>query len=199
MPYSAEHKKATRDKILDSAIKLFSTKGFDQVSIDELMQDAGLTRGAFYSHFKSKQAVYAKAMVKGAKQSQITQAKPDEIEDTEWIKRLLSGYLSVDHVTQKISPCPLAFLITDIANNETEVQDTYTRIFKRINAMVYSHFANDRSKGSGSQVSQQDVFSAIAMMIGGVAISRALNDDELMLELLDSCKHKVNDILQIDC
>jgi len=43
MPYSKDHKQASYQKILDSAIRLFSTKGFDQVSIDDLMNDAGLT------------------------------------------------------------------------------------------------------------------------------------------------------------
>ena len=69
MPYSKAHKENTRKKILRSAITLFSSKGFDQVSIDDLMAHANLTRGAFYTHFKSKQSVYSKAIIAGAKKA----------------------------------------------------------------------------------------------------------------------------------
>ena len=55
MPYSAEHKARSREKILEAAVRLFAFRGFDQVSLDDLMQEAGLTRGAFYAYFVSKQ------------------------------------------------------------------------------------------------------------------------------------------------
>jgi len=79
MPYSKEHKKQTRQKILNSAITLFSTRGFDQVSINDLMKHAGLTRGAFYAHFESKQAVYSKAIIAGARNSQFMSEKPNGV------------------------------------------------------------------------------------------------------------------------
>ena len=48
----------TRTKILDSAIKLFSTRGFNAASVDEICAEAGLSKGAFYHHFESKQALF---------------------------------------------------------------------------------------------------------------------------------------------
>jgi len=54
MPYSLKHKRDTRDKILESARRLFNKKGFSEVSIDEVMENAGLTRGGFYRHFRYK-------------------------------------------------------------------------------------------------------------------------------------------------
>jgi len=41
MPYSEEHKQETRQKILESARRLFNKKGFAEVSIDEVMESAG--------------------------------------------------------------------------------------------------------------------------------------------------------------
>ncbi len=187
MPYSREHKKATRQKILNSAIRLFSSKGFDQVSIDSLMLDAGLTRGAFYSHFKSKQDVYAKAIIAGAKKSGISQQKPIEMSQEEWAKNLLLGYLSEDHVKQNISPCPLAFLVTDIANNEVEVKDTYTRMFKLLNKTIKAQLKENTTLIG---IKEQNVLATTAMMIGGVAISRALNDDVFTKKFLESCRQE---------
>jgi TetR/AcrR family transcriptional regulator, transcriptional repressor for nem operon len=61
MPYSPKHKLDTREKILESARRLFNRKGFSEVSIDEVMENAGLTRGGFYRHFRDKDELYAEA------------------------------------------------------------------------------------------------------------------------------------------
>ena len=62
MPYSLEHKRDTREKILESARRLFNRKGYSGVSIEEIMSDAGLTHGGFYRHFNGKDELYAAAV-----------------------------------------------------------------------------------------------------------------------------------------
>ena len=62
MPYPAEHRRLTKQKIVRSARRLFNRRGFDTVSIDDVMADAGLTRGSFYSYFESKGDLYAEAV-----------------------------------------------------------------------------------------------------------------------------------------
>ena len=62
MPYSAGHKLQTRQRILESARRLFNSKGFADVSIDEVMDQAGLTHGGFYRHFRDKSDLYAEAV-----------------------------------------------------------------------------------------------------------------------------------------
>lgn len=197
MPYSKEHKSATRDKILTSAIELFSSKGFDSVSIDDLMSSAGLTRGAFYSHFANKKALYIEAMNAAAKRGQINQTKPDDIELNDWVARLVTLYMSEDHINQKMSPCPLAFLVTDIANSQSEVQSTYTRIFKRLNEAIHSGMCKVSTQTGKPTLDYSDVYAAVTMMIGSVAIGRALNDDALTEEMLESCRKNVLRLLKL--
>src|SRR5947199_2907690 len=62
MPYSPKHKRDTREKILESARRLFNRKGYSGVSIEEIMSDARLTRGGFYRHFNGKDELYAAAV-----------------------------------------------------------------------------------------------------------------------------------------
>src|SRR5262245_65620506 len=62
MPYSPKQKRDTREKILESARRLFNRKGFAGVSIEEIMSDAGLTHGGFYRHFAGKEELYAAAV-----------------------------------------------------------------------------------------------------------------------------------------
>ena len=191
MPYSKVHKAETRQKILYSAVELFSRHGFDQISIDDLMQHAGLTRGAFYTHFKNKKSLYTKAIIAGAKKSQIMNKKPDELSEEEWTIKLLSGYLSEEHVNQEISPCPLAFLVSDIANSEDEVQATYTRVFKLLNKTIQAQLKNNPLS------TEQNILATTAMMIGGVAIGRALNNEAMTAKLLESCQLASLDLLQL--
>ena len=62
MPYSAKHKVQTRQRILESARRQFNNRGFAEVSIGEIMEDAGLTHGGFYRHFKNKSELYAETV-----------------------------------------------------------------------------------------------------------------------------------------
>jgi TetR/AcrR family transcriptional repressor of nem operon len=62
MPYSKQHKQETRAKVVESARILFNRHGFDEVSIDQVMKFARLTRGGFYNHFKSKDELYSNAV-----------------------------------------------------------------------------------------------------------------------------------------
>ena len=193
MPYSKEHKESTRQKILDSAVTLFATQGFDQVSIDDLMNHAGLTRGAFYAHFKNKKELYSKSMIVAARNSRIVKAeKPIDMSQEEWIIDLLSGYLSEEHINQIISPCPLAFLVTDIANKETEVQATYTRMYKLINKTIQAQL------NENPEIKEENVLATTAMMIGSVAIGRALNDKEMTRKLLGSARKASIELLGLD-
>jgi len=192
MPYSKEHKAATRQTILNSAVALFSRYGYNEISIDRLMQHAGLTRGAFYAHFKNKKAVYSTAIIAGARNSQAMDEKPDNLSDEEWTVTLLSNYLSKEHVNKEISPCPLAFLVTDIANSEDEIQAVYTRIFKLLNKTIQTRLKDNPN------CTPDKTLATTAMMIGGVAIGRALNNETLTTKLLESCQQSALEILQLN-
>src|ERR1700722_6014302 len=62
MPYSLKHKQETRERIVKSARRLFNRRGFTEVTIDQIMKHAGLTRGGFYKHFDTKEQLYADAV-----------------------------------------------------------------------------------------------------------------------------------------
>jgi TetR/AcrR family transcriptional repressor of nem operon len=62
MPYAPKQKRDTREKILESARRLFNRNGYSGVSIEEIMSNAGLTHGGFYRHFTGKDELYAAAV-----------------------------------------------------------------------------------------------------------------------------------------
>lgn len=183
MPYTVEHKQKSRERILDSASRLFSRRGYDAVSIDELMEDAGLTRGAFYNHFADKADVYAEAIVHAAIRSPLAQLKAGDAGALPSLSTLLDGYLSRAHVDAADPPCPLAFLVTDVGVREPRVRNTYTRVYRNMVRLIKKAW-----KRGGAEPDDESVLALTALMIGGVAIGRALNNPTTAQALLKSCR-----------
>ena len=191
MPYSSTHKQNSREQILRGAMSLFSRKGFAKVSIDELMAEAGMTRGAFYAHFKSKSALYAETVMFAALNSGIvTQLNPDDSE-LSWFGRVVDGYLDISHVEADVSTCPLAFLATDVASSDLTVRQAYTEVYKGLVKLF------DKNRPQRMAKRDPDLNLAItALMIGGVAVSRALHDKALVKKLLKSCRTVAHQLAQ---
>src|SRR5256885_16759684 len=49
-----EQRKATRSKLVDAALKLFATSGYEHATVDDISQAAGYSKGAYYFHFSTK-------------------------------------------------------------------------------------------------------------------------------------------------
>ncbi|WP_299327252.1 TetR/AcrR family transcriptional regulator [Parasphingopyxis sp.] len=181
MPYSAAHKRETRAKIVEAARILFNRHGFDDVTIDMIMRDAGLTRGGFYNHFDSKEALYAAAvssflMGRGAQwrgDAGVDPAKPGP----DMAERMISGYLSPDHLGDLDGQCPMIALPSDIARTNPQVREAYQLL---LTSMV-GLFENGLSKGSDSM--RETALSLAALCVGGMVLARTLPDSELAEEI----------------
>ncbi len=185
MPYSEEHKQRSRQKILKSALMLFTRKGFDNVSINEVMADAGMTRGAFYAHFKSKGELYAEAVLA------VTVGNNNQDGEQEAVlTALISGYLSRQHVNQERGACPLAFLATDIATRDDDVRDAYTKAYKGFVNLVSRQLPSKHEKANSDTA-----LAFLALLIGGVAVSRAINDDATVERILAACRHSAEQMI----
>lgn len=191
MPYTPQHKQQSRERILDSASRLFSRHGYDAVSIDDLMADAGLTRGAFYNHFSDKTDVYTEAIIHATVKSPIAQQKMDTTFDPASLASLLDNYLSSNHVYNVDPPCPLAFLVTDVGVREPRVRSTYTRVYCNMTKFVKKFL-----KWKNRSERNDTALALTALMIGGVAIGRALNDREEVEELLKCCRRTARKLLE---
>lgn len=169
MPWNTEHKQQTREQILMAAAALFSHKGFDAISIDDVMQQAGLTRGAFYAHFKSKSALYNEAIMYGG----VCARARLHGDDTLTIEELARRYLRRDLTNNLEEYCPLAFLVTDIAHRDETIRNTYGRMLKG----YQQHLAH-------LGLTDENAVAASVLLIGGLAMSRAVSDNDSMVEKL---------------
>ncbi|WP_370981146.1 TetR/AcrR family transcriptional regulator [Agaribacterium sp. ZY112] len=185
MPYTKAHKNNTRERILESSFRLFAMKGFEGVTIDVLMNDCGLTRGAFYAHFKSKTELYSEALKFRANSTKLANLKPEGVSNKQWLCLLLNTYLSLEHVSGERSlSCPLAFLATDINMQDKTIKTAYSDVYYGMNTAIMKYAS------SYCDCDEQDVFSVTAMMIGAVAIARTLQSKESIEHLLAACRRE---------
>lgn len=190
MPLTPEHKQRSRQKILKSAFILFTEHGFENVSIDQIMKKAGMTRGAFYAHFSSKSNLYKESISYSTLRSSLLKVKNESLSDKEWVEQLLHEYLSSNHSTGiSATRCPLAFLTTDIALRDSLIRSTYSDIYKNMNKRILEYTK------SYSNCDSDRMLAITSMIIGGVAIGRALSDENLTEKVLDSCYTVANELL----
>lgn len=178
MPWNETHKEESRSRILDTAARLFALHGFERISIDQLMREAGMTRGAFYAHFNSKAELYSEAVVAAASRN------GDGLRELPLtLTELLAGYLSQEHLNGEGPKCPMAFLVTDVAHRDQQLRSTYTEVFRSFVEMLkpYMTASDDRQQ-------RDNAMRTAVQMIGGMAIARALSDDALAELLLQACR-----------
>jgi TetR/AcrR family transcriptional repressor of nem operon len=193
MSYTPEHKQRSRARILGAAGRLFAERGFENVTIDEVMAAAGMTRGAFYSHFANKAALYAESITSAAVNNPRAREALEAEPSVEQLRQLASAYLSHDHVEGRSEPCPLGFLVTDIVNREPEGRRAYTHVFQRFAELIAVQLS-----GKG-KAKRQRAYAISALMIGGVALSRAVVEDrEMVGVLLRSCLGAVEQLIEND-
>ncbi|XUU61959.1 TetR/AcrR family transcriptional regulator [Erythrobacter sp. HA6-11] len=181
MPYSKEHKAEVRGKIVEAARRLFNRHGFDNVTIDQLMAEAGLTRGGFYAHFSSKEDVFAAAtasflMGRGAIWREEAGVIPTAGQ-VEMAQRMVASYLSLEHLRDVEDQCPLIAYATDVARAGPKVQASYRELLE---GMVSLFDANLPQTG---EPSRQKALSLAALCVGGMVVARALPGDAISNEI----------------
>jgi AcrR family transcriptional regulator len=87
--YPTQHKDRTRRKIIESAAHLFSARGFAATSIEDIMSDCGLTRGAFYAHFQSKGQLYCEAIGRSCARSSLAGDATGRMGENSWVESVL--------------------------------------------------------------------------------------------------------------
>ena len=97
MRYSAGHKLETKEKLLQSSSLSAKKSGFSTMGVDGLMKTIGLSGAAFYSHFSSKDALFAAIVERELCQSLERLGGRGE-QDRERLERCLKLYLNMAHV-----------------------------------------------------------------------------------------------------
>lgn len=194
MPYSKEHTKKSRQKIVEAARILFNIHGFEKVTIDMVMAHAGLTRGGFYKHFKSKEALYAAAvesflMGRGAIWREEAGIDPSNL-SPEMAQHMLDSYLSERHLGDLENQCPMIALPSDIARGTPDVQNAYQDL---LTSMVWLF---ETSQPEASVDKRQRALAMAALCVGGMILARSIPDHALAQEVRTAAYGVASDLNQ---
>jgi TetR/AcrR family transcriptional repressor of nem operon len=175
MPYSPKHKQETRERIVNSARRLFNRKGFSEVTIDEIMKHAGLTRGGFYKHFNTKEQLYALAIRQFLcmEAPEVWQRKHvDLCADGQALARMIvNAYLSREHFDDRDGSCPMVALPSDVARSGKAVKAAFRQVLDKVIEVFAANLTEPEAR--------QRSLALVAMCVGAMVVARAVDDPKL--------------------
>jgi len=176
--YGKEHKQATKRRIVEAAGRRLKRDGIDGSGIATLMADAGLTNGAFYAHFETKEDLVANALVEQLREQRASfSAQPTGRAGLEQIVR---AYLSVEHRDNPEDGCPSAALLDEIGRSTDATKRAYTDGLLVVIDDIAARLASDDPHSA-----RVKTLSVFAQMVGTLQVSRALADRHLADEVLE--------------
>jgi AcrR family transcriptional regulator len=176
--YAKEHKTVTRRRIIEAAGRRLKRDGIDGSGVATLMKDAGLTNGAFYAHFTSKEDLVTTAVSEQLREQreQLAAAPPGR----EGLEQVIRAYLSPGHRDNPEEGCPSAALLDEITRCAAATKHAYT---DGVLAFIDDFAA--RLTPHDPQSARVRILSIYASMVGTLQLSRALADPRLADDILE--------------
>lgn len=169
----------TRQKIIQVASELFRVKGIAATGIAEIMETAGLTNGAFYKHFESKDHLVLEAL-KLATEDVVDRFQ--ESRDATDPESFIKVYLSPEHQKGLAWGCPIVGIGSELGRTDKESRAMATEGIKQLVSSLENHI------GKPTNEKRKEALASISMMIGALTLSRIVDDNELAKEILDSAE-----------
>jgi TetR/AcrR family transcriptional regulator, transcriptional repressor for nem operon len=177
MRYPKDQKQATRQRILEAAGRRFKEDGIDGAGVAAVMSDAGLTNGAFYAHFKSKEDLVANVLADQVRAQR--HAFDAELSDGAGLEAIIRAYLSPQHRDQCADGCPSAALLDEIARRPDATKQVFTD-----ELLATADDIAARLTPTDADANRIDALTLFGMMIGTLQLARALTDRDLSDQLL---------------
>lgn len=172
-------KEASHERIVQAAARAIRRSGYDGTSVADIMKDAGLTHGAFYAHFASREAMLAEAADRAGAESNafansvLAAARPEAA-----LQALMQAYLSEDHLAAIETGCPISALGSEMPRQAPEVRRAAT---SRIKEMIDT--VARQSPDWGQPAAHERALVTVAAMVGTLMMARAVDDPALSASL----------------
>jgi TetR/AcrR family transcriptional repressor of nem operon len=175
-----------RQTVIDVASRLFREHGFDGIGLKDLMKGAGLTQGAFYKQFQSKDDLAAQASrraLEGAFGKWSAAAAADAQDP---LGAVVAFYLSMAHRADRTDGCPVVALGSDAARQGADVKASFEAGIRKYLEMVGSWVGEAEGEEPGGKA-----MAIISTMVGAVLLARAVNDERLSKRFLQAAAESV--------
>ncbi|MEU4233524.1 TetR/AcrR family transcriptional regulator [Nonomuraea sp. NPDC026600] len=178
MRYGREHKQETRQRIIETAGRRLKKDGIDGSGVATLMADAGLTNGAFYAHFASKEELVATTVADQLREQRehLSEVAPGRA----GVEQIVRQYLSAEHRDNPGEGCPSAALLDEIGRCTDATRQAYT-----VGVLAIIDDFTARLAPHDPQSARLKTLTVYAGMIGTLQLSRALADRQLADAVLE--------------
>ncbi|WP_307654390.1 TetR/AcrR family transcriptional regulator [Variovorax paradoxus] len=182
----AAAKDATHDRIVSVAARAIRRSGYDGTGVADIMKEAGLTHGAFYAHFASREAMLAEAAQRACAESAAAAADVvAKVPSGTALPAMLNGYLSKEHLGHVDIGCPLAALGSETSRQAPEVRRVTTRHIKEMIDLVARQLPDWGQPGA-----HERALVTISTMVGALLLARAVDEPALSDSLREAAlKH----------
>jgi TetR/AcrR family transcriptional repressor of nem operon len=184
MRYPAEHKQATRDRIVRAAARRFRSRGTEGAAISDLMRDLHLTHGGFYRHFRSKEELFVEAFARGLQEvGDRVAAAAERAAPHERAKALIDAYLTLEHCENASGGCPVAALAAEVARRPASAKAAFRRVLvehvRRMAAYLPGRTDDERISNAKPLLSG---------MAGTLAVARTFTDAHERQRMLEEAR-----------
>lgn len=170
-----------RERIIETAARLFRERGFDGIGVAELMKVVGLTHGGFYGHFASKEDLMAQACAHAMKRSLDALQDAAENGGNYALTAVASTYLTATHRDHPADGCLLAALGAEAARHDSPVRSVFTQgVRSAVDALTQI------LPGDSVEEKRERALTIYASMVGAMVLARAVDDADLSDEVLKS-------------
>lgn len=179
MKVSREQSAENRRALVLAARRLFRQRGFASVTVSDIAREAGLTHGAFYSHFETKRQIEAEAIAsmiaKAAEDWRAVVAANPEAP----LPAIIEGYLAFDHTSEGDVGCAFAALGSDLARAEDDVRQSAARALPLQLELLESLFPDEPADERRSRA-----LAVYAGLVGAATLAKAIADGDLVEDLI---------------
>ena len=179
MRFEKGHKAETRRHILEVASKRFRQDGISAAGIAGIMGEAGLTNGAFYPHFKSKEELVREALSRAIEEQQ--HRVEESLGAAGELEGVIRTYLSLEHLKSPACGWPSAAVLPEVARQSTPTRQAYE---DGINS--YLLVLAPLIPEADAAVANRRATAIFALMVGTLQYARAVTDIAAAEQILES-------------
>ncbi|SCW50827.1 transcriptional regulator, TetR family [Rhizobium mongolense subsp. loessense] len=177
-----------RETVINVASRLFRERGFDGIGLKDLMKGAGLTQGAFYKQFTSKEDLVAQASRRAMESATNRWSAATAAKHEDPLGEVIAFYLSMDHRGEKMDGCPIVALGSDAARQGMDVKASFEAGIREHLGILGRFIAETNGEESDGKA-----MAILSTMVGALMLSRVINDPDLAQAFLDAATNQVRE------
>jgi TetR/AcrR family transcriptional repressor of nem operon len=178
-----EQKALTRQRILEAAGRSFRKGGFGGVGVDGLSKEAGVTSGAFYTHFDSKSAAFREAVKQGVLDVTHAIEQLQRNHESQWWSVFVRFYLGEKRKCDLGESCGLQSLSSEVARADDAARAAFKEELMKVATVIATG-----PQSSGAPRTIADAYGALGTLIGAVTLARAVNDPAITKQIVDNAE-----------